>query len=64
MNTKVSIWYKDNPSKLKEEQFLCDNWEFLHEKHILRIHANLKIIKIINFNEVIKMESEIINKNE
>ena len=58
MKTKINIWYKDNPNNLTAESFFCDHWEFAHEIRVLRIHKNNKIIKLINFDEIIKMESE------
>jgi len=58
MKTRIRIWYKANPNHLPRETFFCDSWKLIHETKILQISKNDQITSLINFNEIIKMESE------
>ena len=58
MNTKIKIWYKDNPNNLTKETIFCDDWKLIHETKILQISQGDRITRLINFNEIVKFEME------
>jgi len=58
MKIKVSIWYKDNSNHLTKEIIFCDDWKLIHEIKTLQISHKNRITRLINYNELIKFETE------